>query len=230
MNLYFLVEGRRTERKVYPKWLSYLLPDFTQVERFDDVSDKNYFLLSGEGYPAILSTHLLNAVRDFNKVDAYSHLVVCLDADEQSVEDCVAEVETRLQETNCALAHGQLKVVVQNRTFETWFLGNKRMLTRQPQSSRLREYIEFYDVSIDDPEKMGVHQDFSNHAQFHAGYLRAMFREKGIPYTKRNPGHVMDQPYLDQLISRISDEPDHLHSFQSFIEFCEHIARISGPI
>ena len=31
MNLYFLVEGRRTESKVYPRWLSYLLPEYRQV-------------------------------------------------------------------------------------------------------------------------------------------------------------------------------------------------------
>ncbi len=81
MNLYFLVEGKRTERKVYPKWLSYLLPQFTQVDTFDDVVDKNYFLISGEGYPALLDRHLPNAVRDFNRVPSYSHLVVCLDAE-----------------------------------------------------------------------------------------------------------------------------------------------------
>ena len=39
MNLYFLVEGRRTERWVYPAWLGYLLPHFTRVDRFDAVRD-----------------------------------------------------------------------------------------------------------------------------------------------------------------------------------------------
>lgn len=27
MNIYFLVEGKRTEMKVYPKWLSILIPN-----------------------------------------------------------------------------------------------------------------------------------------------------------------------------------------------------------
>lgn len=62
MNLYFLVEGRRTEAKVYPKWLSHLLPHFSRVERFNEVDDKNYFLISGEGNPSILDVHLPNAI------------------------------------------------------------------------------------------------------------------------------------------------------------------------
>jgi hypothetical protein len=31
MNIFFLVEGEQTETKVYPKWLTYLLPMFTRV-------------------------------------------------------------------------------------------------------------------------------------------------------------------------------------------------------
>ena len=27
MNLYFIVEGRRTEKKVYPEWLNFLIPE-----------------------------------------------------------------------------------------------------------------------------------------------------------------------------------------------------------
>lgn len=37
MNLYFLVEGKRTERKVYPAWLAYLLPELKQVKNYDEV-------------------------------------------------------------------------------------------------------------------------------------------------------------------------------------------------
>ena len=32
MNLYFLVEGK-TEKKVYPQWLSHLIPGLKQVQR-----------------------------------------------------------------------------------------------------------------------------------------------------------------------------------------------------
>ena len=226
MNLYFLVEGKRTERKVYPKWLSYLLPQFSQVDRFDAVVDKNFFLVSGEGYPALLDRHLPNAVQDFNRIASYSHLVVCLDAEEMTPSECIAEVERRIADN--ALAHGELRIVVQNRSIETWFLGNRRMLTRGPQSSNLAQYIQFFDVSTDDPEQMGSFPGFSTHAQFHGAYLREMFREKRVSYTKQRPGHVTDESYLAQLLSRVADEPQHLQTLQSFVSFCKYINAITG--
>ena len=226
MNLYFLVEGKRTERKVYPKWLSYLLPRFSQVDKFDEAVDKNYFLISGEGYPGLLDRHLPNAVQDFNRTASYSHLVVCLDADESTVAERIAEVDQRISEN--PLARGELKVVVQNRSIETWFLGNRRIYTRGPQSSKLAKYVQFYDVSTEDPECMGIFGEFSTHAQFHTAYLRELFREKRISYTKHRPGHVADKPHLDQLLNRISDEPQHLQTFRTFIAFCERIAEITG--
>jgi len=226
MNLYFLVEGKRTERKVYPRWLSHLLPRFSQVDKFDEVVDKNYFLISGEGYPGILDRHLPNAVRDFNRVASYSYLIVCLDAEESTAVERAAEVQQRIAET--PLAVGELRVVVQNRSIETWFLGNRKIVTRAPQSTELLDYIKFYDVSAEDPEQMGKLPGFSTHAQFHGAYLREAFRDKRICYNKHNPGHVTDRPYLDQLLTRVSDEPSHLQTFQSFIGFCKYIAAITG--
>lgn len=228
MNLYFLVEGRRTEAKVYPKWLSHLLPHFSRVNRPSAVIDKNYFLISGEGNPSILDVHLPNAIGDFNDVGRYDYLVLCFDAEESTPEECVADVELRMDGADYQLARGELKIIVQNRSIETWFLGNRKVLTRSPQSRTLARFKRFYDVSVDDPEKMGRFGGHSTHAQFHAAYLREMFREKKIAYTKRHPGHVMESAYLEQLQNRVSDEPDHLKTFQSFIAFCEYIGSITG--
>ncbi|MDV2999865.1 MAG: hypothetical protein N5P05_001471 [Chroococcopsis gigantea SAG 12.99] len=51
MNIYFLVEGNSTERKIYPKWLEYLIPELMRVDYHDQVDNNNYYLISGEGYP-----------------------------------------------------------------------------------------------------------------------------------------------------------------------------------
>jgi len=59
MNVYFLVEGRRTEKKIYPKWLSHLVPELTKVDFFEDVKEFNYKLFSGFGFPHLL--HNFNA-------------------------------------------------------------------------------------------------------------------------------------------------------------------------
>jgi len=53
MNLYFLVEGKQSERKIYPAWLAHILPELQRVDNCDDVNEKNYYLISGEGYPSL---------------------------------------------------------------------------------------------------------------------------------------------------------------------------------
>ncbi|MCP4148643.1 MAG: hypothetical protein GY757_12930 [bacterium] len=80
MNLYFLVEGRRTEAKVYPKWLEHLLPELKRVYHCDHIAGNNYFLISGGGYPSIYH-HLKNAVHDVNAISGYDYLILCLDSE-----------------------------------------------------------------------------------------------------------------------------------------------------
>ena len=46
MNLYFLVEGRRTEKKVYPKWLSVLLPQINEVKFPHEITQNNFYIFS----------------------------------------------------------------------------------------------------------------------------------------------------------------------------------------
>lgn len=223
MNIYFLVEGRRTERKVYPRWLSHLLPGLRQVERFDAVTERNYFLFSGEGYPGLLRVHLPNAVEDVNKVGRYDYLVVCLDADEATRDQRAAEVHSALANSGRTLKAAELRVVIQNRCIETWFLGNPRIVTRAAQSPILVSYLHFYDVTTQDPETMGVFPGFRTHATFHGAYLKEAFREKNLTYTKQYPGHVCDPAYLDQLMRRVQTRPTDLASFQAFLDFCEEL-------
>ena len=45
MNLYILVEGKNTEKKIYPSWLSYLLPQLKRVNFYDQVDKNSYFLM-----------------------------------------------------------------------------------------------------------------------------------------------------------------------------------------
>jgi len=229
MNLYFLVEGRQCERRLYPRWLSYLLPHFAQVEGFDVVESNHYFLISGEGFPRLLTNHLPNAVADVNKVGRYAYLVLCLDADEDTVAERTAEVCDYYSRAERLLHDCELKIVVQNRCIETWFLGNSRILTRAPQSRRLADFIRFYDVRVDDPEAMGVLRGYRNHADFHGTYLKEMFRERRISYTKEHPGHVAEQAYLDQLLARTTRDPSHLRSFQDFVQFCADVRGRTRP-
>ncbi len=221
MNIYFLVEGRRTERKVYPRWLSHLVPHLKRVKNFDEVEHHNYYLFSSNGYPSIMAD-IENAVADVNHCGRYSYFVVCLDSEESSVKERHLEIN-RVFESRPLELKAQLEVVVQNICFETWFLSNRKVYSRYPQDETFKRYSQFYNVSTQDPELMPVFPGFNSKAQFHEDYLKRMLREKGLRYTKRNPGDVGSSHYIDELQKRIRDCPGQLESLNSFFSFCRKI-------
>ncbi|GBL11158.1 hypothetical protein MSj_02658 [Microcystis aeruginosa Sj] len=73
MNIYFLVEGRSTEKKLYTAWLTYLIPEFKRVDFYDQVNHNNYFLISGNGYPSILNEAIPNAIDKIQEVSKYNY-------------------------------------------------------------------------------------------------------------------------------------------------------------
>ncbi|WP_196516864.1 hypothetical protein [Nostoc sp. WHI] len=117
----------------------------------------------------------------------------------------------------------ELVLIIQNRCFETWFLGNRKIYSRQPQSKPLLDYTRYYDISVDCPEIMGNYDKSNTHAQFHKAYLKELFRAKNINYSEKNPGEVLKLYYLEELLTRIKDKNHHLPSFQHFINFCNTI-------
>jgi len=221
MNVYFLVEGKRTETKVYPNWISHLVPNLKRVMYFDEIDKNNYFLFSSHGYPSIFDD-IPKAVKDINQCGKYTYFVICLDADEITVEERKNEVLEVLQADVLELK-AKLIIIVQNRCFESWFLGNSKVYPRNPQDESLKQYCKFYNVSIEDPEMMPGFQGFNSISQFHADYLKRMLKEKRINYSKRNPGTVGEYHYLKALQKRVKDTPDHLKTLQEFFRFCESI-------
>lgn len=220
MNLYFLVEGRRTEKKVYPKWLSILLPELQEVRFPHEVNKNNYYIFSGNGYPSILDNHLVNSIEEVNSIRNFNYLIMCIDSDEVEVEERQQEVNDFISAHNLSLI-GTTKfvLIIQNRCIETWCLGNKRIFKRNPHSETLREYIGYYNTKENDPELMGNIGHFETHAQFHEDYLRETLRERSIRYTKKNPQGVIDKHYLNELIKR-AYSTNHIKSFKTFIDFC----------
>ncbi|NET62591.1 MAG: hypothetical protein F6K47_42810, partial [Symploca sp. SIO2E6] len=125
MNIYFLVEGRSTEKKIYPDWLSYLIPQLKRVQFHDQVEVNNYYLISGNGYPAIISDGIPNAVDKITEVGKYDYLVICIDADEDTVDARKKYIYDSIQKNNIELGKTQLVLIIQNRCIETWLLGNR---------------------------------------------------------------------------------------------------------
>lgn len=222
MNIYFLVEGRRTEKKVYPKWLSLLIPKITEVKHPTQVVDKNYYIFNGNGFPSLLDNHLHNAIVDVNNIKLFNYFVICLDSDEDSVEQRRQQVLDFITQNNIKIINCELIIIVQNKCIESWFLGYQKMYSRQPHSELLREYNDFYNVSINDPEEMGKIDRFETCAQFHESYLSEMLVEKNVRYTKKNPNIVTEEYYLKGLIER-NTNTNHISTFKDFIDFCTKV-------
>ena len=221
MNFYLLVEGRRTEAKIYPAWFSYLIPNFKRVKSFSDVTDNCYYLVSGFGYPSVIQDHFPNAVKDIKQVKKFNALVLALDAGESGYERRLKEVNDFAEKEKLIDNSYQLIVIVQNVCIETWLLGNRKIISRASNKSKLKEYLRHYDILKKDPEKMDKYEGYNTKEQFHHDFLAETFKEKGISYNKNNPGDAQKKFYLDEIIKRTKENKDHLESFQKFLEFCK---------
>jgi hypothetical protein len=220
MKIYFLVEGRRTEPRIYPYWLSYLIPELARLKRFDEECINGYFIFSGYGYPHLLDEIMPNSVEDINNSGDYDYFVLVIDAEELSVQERIDEINLFIEKKGVSVGKTKIIIIIQNRCIETWLLGNRKIVSSNPEDETLREYLGFYNVKNLDPELLGKYSDFETYAQFHESYLKKIFLEKGLSYSKRHPRHAKDKAYLNQLIKRIEDKPDHLNSFRNFIDFC----------
>ena len=96
MNAYVIVEGSRTEMKVYPKWLALIAPKLKRVDHPSDIVDNNYFLFSGGGIPSIYN-HIANAVEDILEINSkgtskIDYLLVCIDTEYETREYILKQI------------------------------------------------------------------------------------------------------------------------------------------
>ena len=216
MNLYFLLEGKRTEPKIYPKWLSHLLPNYSRVSSLNDLKNNNYFMISGRGYPSILN-HIENSITDFRKFRNIDCLIISVDCDEDTPDKRSLTVRNKINEFKNEIDQEKVHIILQNRCIETWLLGNRKIFTHKPKGDDLKKYISHYNVNENDPEQMQKYSGFNTTSQFHIAYLKKTLNEKNISYTKNNPSDTAETYYLEQLINRVK-ETNHLNSFKSFLE------------
>lgn len=223
MNIYFLLEGEKTEKKVYPKWLSILIPELQQVRDFDAVEHNNYYILVGYGYPSLFQ-RIESCVADINQVGKYDYFVVCLDTDDCSVQERRQEVIDYIREQKIIfMGKTQLEIITQKKCIETWFLGHRKIFKKNPSNEYLRECVTFYDVKNNDPELMDKLPTYdSSVSMFHSNYLTHLFLEKRLRYTKSNPEPVTEEHFVQELIQR-HKKTGHIASFGYFVAFCQRI-------
>lgn len=222
MNLYFIVEGRRTEKKVYPVWIKHLIPSLQPVNWAFEAKEHNYYLFNGNGFPSLLHNHLKNAVDEVNEYKIFNYLILVLDVDKSTIKSRIKEVELFLEINNLTLINTQLVIIPQKRCIESWFLGSQKIYKTNSQNQELIDYSKFYNVKDNDPEEMGIYSGFNTHSQFHAKYCTVFLRERNIRYSKNRPNGVIEKSYLDSLMERVN-KTNHLKSFKIFIDFCEKV-------
>jgi hypothetical protein len=216
MNLYFILEGEKTEILLYPKWINFILPEYRQIDFEQDAVKNNFYIFSGGGIPSIYN-HTVNAIKNINDNPIYDRLIVCLDGEDIGVEARLDEIKNFIQKSQVSLNEKcSIDFVVQNICIETWFLGNRKVFKKNPEGALLKKYKEFYDVSINDPEELDFIDGYRNKAHFHYSYFREILKEHKIVYKKSQPKVVLEKSYFDQLENRIS-KTKHLSSFRNLI-------------
>lgn len=226
MNLYFLVEGKKTETIVYPQWLKYLLPDFYPVRFTSEMNNakNNYYLVSGLGMPRLLDVQLPDSINEINALGNFDFLVLIVDADDMTTEERISEIQQFMQENNIVLnPNCQLHIIAQKYCMETWFLGNRKIFPRTTDNADFAPHAQFYNVMENDPELMQKPNRFARSiSMYHEFYLRKMLAVRNISYSKSTPREVGEKHYLEQLQKRIN-ETSHLSSLKNFFNFCESL-------
>lgn len=226
MNIYFLVEGKKTEPIVYSQWLKHLLPDdFKPVSLACDADKNNYYLVSGLGMPRLLDIELPKVVLEINELGCYDYLVLIIDADDATTEEITTEIKQFIYDKNIVLnSPCKWLIIAQKYCIETWFLGNRKVYPRNTDNIDFINHALHYNVSQQDPELMQKPNNFTGSTSiYHELYLRKMLATKNIHYSKSSPKEVGEKYYLDELIKRINETP-HLSSLKNFFSFCESIS------
>lgn len=224
MNLYFILEGDKTEVILYPQWIEYILTNYSKVDFENEATENSYYIFSGGGIPSIYN-HTVNAIKNINDNPIYDKLIVCLDGEEIGVEARLNEIKSYIDKSGVKLTGScEIHFVVQNICIETWFLGNRKIVKKIPEGLKLREFLTHYDVTENDPELMNKIDSYRNKAHFHYSYFREILKEHNLTYSKSKPTVVMEKTYFEQLEKRTNDT-EHIPTFKQLLDLLYSIAK-----
>ncbi len=214
---------------LYPKWLSYSLPDYTQYAKPEDAQTggNGYYLISGYGIPSIYD-HIRDAIATIQAAGSYDLFVVSLDAEDESFAVRYAEIEEQI--ARHTLPEGcQSFIVVQDCCIETWLLSNATAITNPPPNNcNAAAFFDHYDVTENDPELLPKPEgERGSRAKYHTKYLKGVLTAcVGRGYVKGRSGPYCDEAYWQGMCGRLDSHPQHMNSFRRFVNFLrnpEHI-------
>lgn len=216
MNLYVVVEGEVGEKKVYASWIPFVNPSLQQVGNISDFDQNNFIIISGNGYPNYFDI-IKSAAQDVADNENIDMLVIAVDSEELEMEERFSEIEKYVSELQLEIEYS---IIVQHFCIETWALGNQLIVKRNPQSYKLKGFLNKYNVSQSDPELLPSNDELDlNRAQFAERYLRALLQEKyrNLTYTKKNPDALLCEKYYLNVKKRL-ETTGHVGSFKQFLD------------
>lgn len=233
MNYYFLVEGQETEMLFYPKLMQYLFPSYSRIYDVADYNSNNFFVHYGGGNPHIFSTadKSIADIKDFNlsnkrkkiKIDI---MFIIIDSDcYKTYNDAEKSLNNYIKRHLTEIKAAKIIVIpiIQRECIESWFLGNPNLFPNK-YSNKLKKYIDYYDVSINDPELMGK-PDWTEKSKgkFAFSYLQQMCWEKSLYYEKDDIDLITT---FDDIIA-MRDRGILKKQLNSFISFIETLNKYS---
>jgi hypothetical protein len=215
VNIYAVVEGPIGEKKVYAHWAPLVNKDLDVVTSIDAVTDNKLYIIAGGGYPQYFEVVAAGAA-DVASNPIFDRLVVGIDSEEMTCAEKRQEVEECLDGLGLGISY---RVIVQHFCLETWALGNRVIVRRNPRNAMLRRYQGIHDVRNQDPELLPPLQDEQlTRAQFAEKYLRALLNERyrNLSYSKNNPSALLNDKYFERVKERFEDT-GHIASFEGFL-------------
>ena len=149
-----------------------------------------------------------------------------LDSDEVGGDSKVKEVTEFVTENEVSFGDCEFMVVPQVVCMETWFLGNRRIFPRNPRSQECAQLIKHYNVIINDPETMEKPHGFDGTvSDFHYKYLKLVFLDRNIRYSKSHPTEVTESYYISELELRIRNDVDAMKSMRHLIHLFQTVRK-----
>lgn len=213
MNILFIVEGKRTEKMLYKKWIPYLYNSLDYVSSISELHENNFTIISGGGNPQYFE-RIKEIFRDIIELNNVNYVFICVDSEELSFSEKLQEMKDFIA-NDCPLIDCEIKIIVQNHCIETWLMGNKKINISTTSNKELQKYRDFHNVNILDPEYL-VSIDDRTIAQFTFNYFKLIIRDKGLSYSKNNVKYVGNQSYFNQLKKRFEND-NHISSFGYFL-------------
>mgnify|MGYP001337878901 CR=1 FL=1 len=157
-----------------------------------------------------------NAIEDVNNILQFDRLVITVDAEEMTRQEKIDEIKQFLGNKKCRV---EIRIVIQFFCFEAWALGNQKIIKRNPSSTKLRKYRNFYDVRLKDPELLPEKKDEElTRSQFAEKYLRIALNDRfrNLTYRKNDPKALLHEKYFNELVKRLTTT-SHIMSFEDFL-------------